>query len=208
MREEWRNQLCDNGGLVGADQFKPSKIQVRLVEDMSDLVEIDLSDEIIEDLDLWEKLAVICKVVGPKMERKIKSWIDEHWHSKMVAKFTPKGFFIVIFTEEDEKDKIMQHGNWFLDNHPIYMQPWFPNFDLVTLAYYEKPIWIRLYNLMIEYWGESNLDKIGRTLGTLLEIDENVVEKDSYLYARIKFIAVKKVPAFIHLKSEDIFWSQ
>ncbi|GLJ54276.1 hypothetical protein SUGI_1164330 [Cryptomeria japonica] len=37
---------------------------------------------------------------------------------------------------------------------------------------YDKPVWIRLYNLPIEYWGDINLEKIGHYLGTLLEIDE------------------------------------
>ncbi|GLJ42725.1 hypothetical protein SUGI_0885840 [Cryptomeria japonica] len=128
-------------------------------------------------MELWDKLAMICRVVGPKIERrKIKSWIEGNWHANMVIKFIPKDYFIIIFAIEEEKGKVLQSGNWFIDNHPIYMQPWFPNFDQVPLAFYESPIWIGLYNLSIEYWGESSLEKIGRMLGTLLEIDEKIVE--------------------------------
>ncbi|GLJ53309.1 hypothetical protein SUGI_1136400 [Cryptomeria japonica] len=137
------------------------------------------------------------------MERNcIKTWIDNQWKSKVVVKFIPKGFFIVIFAEEDEKERILHHGNWFLDGHPLYLQPWFPNFDLVPLVVYDRPIWICLY------WGESNLEKIGRTLGTLLEIDENIVENDSYLYARLITEAVKEIRSHIYIKSMNRIWSR
>ncbi|GLJ24146.1 hypothetical protein SUGI_0460630 [Cryptomeria japonica] len=68
--------------------------------------------------------------------------------------------------------------------------------------------WIRLYNLPIKYWGEESLENIGRSLGKLLEIDEKIVEGDSYLYARMRVAAVKQIPSMIMLKSEDRSWRQ
>ncbi|GLJ54349.1 hypothetical protein SUGI_1166730 [Cryptomeria japonica] len=184
MRECLRKLFWNNGGFASnvhggeATEFKSESQTVVEAEP----VKIDLSDEIEENIDLWEELVVV--------------------------KFISRGLFIVIFAEVEEKEKVLLHGNWFVDNHPSYMQLWFPNFDLVPLAPYDNPIWIHLYNLSIEYWGESSLDRFGRTLGSLLEIDEGLVENDSYLYARIKIIAVIRVPSKICFKSIGRIWTQ
>lgn len=68
---------------------------------------------------------------------------------------------------------------------------------------YNNRIWIRLYNILIEYWGDSCLDKIGHSLGTLLDVDEQIIEDDSYLYARLKLATVKKVPLKLLLQFVD-----
>ncbi|GLJ16522.1 hypothetical protein SUGI_0282250 [Cryptomeria japonica] len=76
------------------------------------------------------------------------------------------------------------------------------------LAVYETLVWIRLFNLPIEYWGDQCLEKIGRTLGTLLEIDEGIVESDSYIYARMKIAAVEQIPPHINLRTTNGVWKQ
>ncbi|GLJ36868.1 hypothetical protein SUGI_0744910 [Cryptomeria japonica] len=93
-----------------------------------------------------------------------------------MIKFLPKGFFVSIFPKEEDRDHIISLQNWFLDDHPLYIQPWSPNFDLTSLAVYDKLVWIRLYNLPIEYWSEACLETIKRSLGTLLEIYEDIIE--------------------------------
>ncbi|GLJ26263.1 hypothetical protein SUGI_0504740 [Cryptomeria japonica] len=89
----------------------------------------------------------------------------------------------------------------------FYIQPWAPHFDPTPLAVYFEPVWIQLYNLSIEYWSEELWEKIGRTLGTLLETDFDDVE-DICKCARMKIAAVKKIPERITLVSEFGEWSQ
>ncbi|GLJ23080.1 hypothetical protein SUGI_0435700 [Cryptomeria japonica] len=105
-----------------------NRVNLRLLKAESDgnLLLTDLSKEIEEDTDVWEELAIICIIIGPKYgRRRIKEWVEEHWKSNAIIKFIPKGFFIAIFMETEEKEKIMHQGNWFVDNYPLYMQPWF-----------------------------------------------------------------------------------
>ncbi|GLJ14434.1 hypothetical protein SUGI_0233390 [Cryptomeria japonica] len=155
---------------------------------------LELSEDVEEDIDLWKKLAIICRFVGRRSGRSIiKKWVSEKWSSQSVIKFIPKGVFVVIFAEEEARKKVLFQQNWFLDGIPLYLQPWQSNFDPVPLGVYNNPIWTRLYNLPIAYWDESCLEKIGRSLGTLLAIDEQIVESDSYIYARLKLAAVKHI---------------
>ncbi|GLJ30115.1 hypothetical protein SUGI_0595610 [Cryptomeria japonica] len=118
----------------------------------------------------------------------------------------PKGFFIVIFMDEEVRNKILIQQNWFMEECPIYLQPWQPNFNPLPLAVYNHPVWICLYNLPLEYWNDSCLEKIGRSLGTLIDIDNGIMESDSYLYTRMKIVAVKKIPSNLSLLSGDNVW--
>ncbi|GLJ47619.1 hypothetical protein SUGI_1005820 [Cryptomeria japonica] len=120
----------------------------------------------------------------------------------------PKGFFVAIFAEKEIRNQILNSKNWFLDNLPLYIQPWTPNFNPTRLAVYETLVWIRLFNLQIEYWGDQCLEKIGRTLGTLLEIDEGIVESDLYIYARMKIEVVEQIPPQTNLRTANGVWNQ
>lgn len=172
-------------------------------------IKIDLIEEVEDERFLFEKQAVIARFIVPKMYRKtIHDWVDNNWRKHIVIKFIPKGFFVAIFTEESERNHILEKKNWYLGNHPLYIQPWTPNFNPTPLAVYEVSAWIRLFNLPIEYWSDSSLEKIGRTLGTLLEIDEEIIENDLYTYTRLKIAAVKTIPQSITILASNGAWNQ
>ncbi|GLJ36461.1 hypothetical protein SUGI_0732240 [Cryptomeria japonica] len=120
----------------------------------------------------------------------------------------PKGFFIVVFASEEERQKILEGGLWTMNDKPMYIQKWYRNFNPLKTEPYEKPIWIRLNNLPMEYWSEEALEKIGRSMGTLMEIDVEIATRNSYLYARMKLAAVKRIPQLIKLRSHDMEWLQ
>ncbi|GLJ48891.1 hypothetical protein SUGI_1031190 [Cryptomeria japonica] len=133
---------------------------------------IDVSEEIEEDINFLKDLAIICRFIGPRTDRKsIEKWIEETWKTPQITKFMRKGFFIVVFASEEERRKVLEGGLWTMNGKPLYIQKWFRNFNPLKTEPYERPIWIRLNNLPLEYWSEEALEKIGRSLGTLMEID-------------------------------------
>ncbi|GLJ18959.1 hypothetical protein SUGI_0339080 [Cryptomeria japonica] len=143
---------------------------------------IDFTDELEEDMFFWEKHAT-------------------------VIKFIPKGFFVVLFEDGEDRNQILNQENWFANNHAIYLQPWSSNFDPIPLVVYFAPVWIRLYNLPIEYWSEDLLEKIGRTLGTLLEVDFDD-EDDLCKYARLRIAVVKRIPEPVTFLISSDEWPQ
>ncbi|GLJ45444.1 hypothetical protein SUGI_0956930 [Cryptomeria japonica] len=155
---------------------------------------------------MWEDLVVIARITSPKKSKQnIKHWIKGNWGNQVVVKFIPKGFFVAIFIEKGTRDQILSSKNWFFDNLPLNIQPWTPNFNPSRLAVYENPIWIRMFNLPIEYWGDQCLEKIVCTLGTLQENDEEIIESDSYIYARMKIVVVE---SHINLRTANGIWKQ
>ncbi|GLJ30026.1 hypothetical protein SUGI_0593620 [Cryptomeria japonica] len=106
-------------------------------------IEIDLIEEVEDERFFFEKQAVIARFIGPKMSRKtIHNWVDNNQGKHIVINFIPKGFFVAVFTEEYERNHILEKENWYLGKHPLYIQPWTPKFDPIPLAVYEEPVWI------------------------------------------------------------------
>ncbi|GLJ45678.1 hypothetical protein SUGI_0961400 [Cryptomeria japonica] len=95
-----------------------------------------------------------------------------------------------------------------MGDHPLFLQPWNPNFDPTKLRPYEEPLCIRLYNLPIEYWGDECLENIGRTLGTLIDIDWDILESDLGKYVRLKIITINEIPQSIGLIVKEAKWCQ
>ncbi|GLJ17224.1 hypothetical protein SUGI_0298390 [Cryptomeria japonica] len=174
-----------------------------------ELQPIDVSEEIEVDLEYLKDLAIIFRFIGPRMERKkICKWICENWKTPQIMKFLPCGFFIVIFATEEERMKILDGGVWFIDSTPLYIQRCHMNFNPLITKPYEKPIWICLNNLPMEYWMEEALNKIGLSLGTLIDIDTEIAEGDSYLYARLQLAVVRVIPPEIRLLAHGKEWIQ
>ncbi|GLJ07916.1 hypothetical protein SUGI_0077090 [Cryptomeria japonica] len=109
--------------------------------------------------------------------------------------------------EDTERKRILNQEKWYADKHAVYLQPWKPNFNPIPLLVYSNPIWINIYNLPIEYWEESYLGKIGRTLGSVLEINFND-EGELCKLVKIKVAAVNKIPEYIYLQTTNDIWRQ
>ncbi|GLJ54413.1 hypothetical protein SUGI_1168630 [Cryptomeria japonica] len=108
-----------------------------------------------------------------------------------------RGFFIVVFAIEEEHQKISEGGLWLMDKKPLYIQKWYRNFYPLMTETYDKPIWIRLNNLLMEYWIEEALEKVQS-----IEIEE---DKNFYLiYGKSNHDTVKcKIP-----KKEKKIWRE
>ncbi|GLJ08232.1 hypothetical protein SUGI_0084560 [Cryptomeria japonica] len=171
-------------------------------------VRLDFTKELKEDLVFWEDYIVIAKIIGLNWPRKeIRNWVECNWGKRTVTKFITEGFFVVLFEEREERNRALTDRNWFIKSHDVYIQPWTPHFDPAPLAVYSEPVWIRLYNLPIEYWSEDLWEKIGRTLGTLLETNYDD-EEDICKCARLRIATVKSIPERITLVSDHGEWSQ
>ncbi|GLJ17995.1 hypothetical protein SUGI_0317120 [Cryptomeria japonica] len=158
--------------------------------------------------DALQNQLVIARIIGLNWSRKvIRDWVEGNWGSQVAIKFIPKGFFVVLFEKESVRDSILNHQNWIVNRHALYLQSWTPNFNPIPLVHYSNSVWIRLYNLPIEYWGDGLLEKVGRTLGTLLEVDVDD-EADLCKYVRLRIAAVRRIPESINLLTTNGEWSQ
>lgn len=132
------------------------------------------------------KNAVICRFNGfwPKTDA-LYQWIHTTWTEHCQINLCSKGFFIVNFYTEEEKERILNEGPWFWGNAGLFITPWFPEFDPNTMVVTRMPVWVRLHNLPIHFWHHNTLSVIGNTLGKMQKVDPETHIKGIFTFARI-----------------------
>lgn len=158
-----------------------------------------------------EKKAVICRFNGfwPKTEA-LYEWIHTIWTKNCQIHLCSKGFFIVIFLEVEEKEKILNEGPWFWGSAGLFVTPWFPEFDANTTVVSRMPVWVRLHNLPLHFWHFRTLTAIGNTLGKMLKIDTDRHLKGIFTFARIcvEVDLSQGLPESIFLNFNNTQWKQ
>lgn len=87
--------------------------------------------------------AMIYKFMGFwTTERALCLWIKQQWKPKVDVRLHlgAKGFFTVVFTNLDDKDRIFDGGPYFFASAGLYMKPWKPNFALEQETFKQVPV--------------------------------------------------------------------
>ena len=78
-----------------------------------------------------------------RLATKPKGNIDLHLGSK--------GFFTMVFTNIEDKDRIFEGGPYFFAAAGLYMRPWVMNFVPKQETFTSILVWVRLYSLPLDY---------------------------------------------------------
>ena len=105
-------------------------------------------------IELWNEKALIGKFVGiwPK-EKDLIKWISSVWNPKghYDLQLGSKGFFTIIFFNQEDRDRILEGGPYFFFYAGLYLRPWKERFNPETEDLTVAPVWIRLFSLPGEY---------------------------------------------------------
>ncbi|KAL2928967.1 hypothetical protein RDABS01_034378, partial [Bienertia sinuspersici] len=149
------------------------------------MVTIDMVD-IEEEITYWSS-AMICFVLG----------LDK-------VSMMGRGLFLVRFNTLEQCDKALAGDPQFFDSKPLIMKRWNPDIEMHKENVKTVPIWIRMPNLELKYWGQGCLHKLGDIIGTTLKVDNVTLNKDRLAYARI-LVEVeldKELPDYIRSQNE------
>ena len=69
----------------------------------------------------------------------------------MEIKLGAKGFFTVIFSNLEDKERISEGGPYFMNNAGLFMRHWVDCYNLENENMLAAPVWIRLFGLPIEF---------------------------------------------------------
>jgi hypothetical protein len=132
--------------------------------------------------------ALIFKFTGLwPTEKMLCNWIKYHWKSsgEVELHLGLKGFFIVVFMNLEERDKVFEGGAYFHTSVGLYIRPWKENFSPEKETFKNVPSWLRLYSLPLDYWLPSTLEAIGNKLRKYAKTLEATLKGIYTSYARI-----------------------
>lgn len=104
--------------------------------------------------DQMETYVVICKFLGIWPTKKaLYTWIRNYWKPKgeITLHIGSKGFFTVVFTNLEDKDKVFEGGPYFYAVARLYMRPLVTNCVPERETFTSVLVWIRLYSLPLDY---------------------------------------------------------
>ena len=157
--------------------------------------------------------ALICKFVGYwPAEKDMLTWIQQRWKPKghVELKLGAKGFFTVIFSNLEDRERIFEEGPYFMNNAGLFMRDWVDCYNPEKESMLAAPIWIRLFGLPTEFWDPEILKGIGNTIGSFVKVAESTKRGRYTTYARICAYMNITEPLLdsIELEYHDEIWNQ
>ncbi|XP_075085004.1 uncharacterized protein LOC142168244 [Nicotiana tabacum] len=145
----------------------PELVEVNLV---AKLEKLDLEAETMK----W-KYALIIYVIGEKPRYNyIHRYINQMWNTVTMPELYSHddGYFMVRFHSMTDMKKLLCDGPYIVNNRPMIMKQWSPQFDFDAEFLTEIPLWVRFPKLPMNCWGGSSLSRIASIIGILLFADE------------------------------------
>src|SRR5688572_26648021 len=108
------------------------------------------------------------------------------WGPKGIDKIaqTSRGIFIVRFHIIQNRDKVIEEGIQMFDRKPVIIKAWKSGIEMSKIMVDKVPIWIRLPNLDLKYWGKAALTKIAGLVGKPIKADSATTTKEKLMFAR------------------------
>ena len=94
------------------------------------------------------------------------------------------GLTIVKFNDEATRDFVLETGMVHFDKKLVIVRPWTQDLDTIRLVR-SVPLWIRLPNLGLQYWGQKCLSAMVSTIGKPIMVDKFTKERSMIRYERI-----------------------
>ena len=89
------------------------------------------------------------------------------------------------FRDPDARDLVMESGPWHLAGSPFIFHAWQPGMDMLNIELTSIPIWVKFYNILLEYWTNMSLGHIASVVGNPLHLDSLIDNQSKLSFARI-----------------------
>ncbi|XP_062116247.1 uncharacterized protein LOC133830306 [Humulus lupulus] len=91
---------------------------------------------------------------------------------------------MVKFRDEATRDLVLESGVIHFDRKPVILRPWTTDIDTLK-SIKSVPVWIRLPDLGLQYWGTKCLSALVSTIGKPIMIDKVTKDRSMIKFARI-----------------------
>ncbi|XP_062104064.1 uncharacterized protein LOC133815224 [Humulus lupulus] len=142
--------------------------------------------EVAEQAQNWSS-SVICMVMGSNPPFAVfEGFVKRIWGHLGIERVVRMnmGLTIVKFNDEATRDFVLENGIVQFDKKPVIVRPWTQDLDNIRLVR-SVPLWIRLPNLGLQYWGKKCLSALVSTIGKPIMVEKFTKDRSMIRYARV-----------------------
>lgn len=157
--------------------------------------------------------ALIFKFVGVWLsERDLTKSIQQKWQPQghIELKLGAKGFFMVIFSNLQDKERVFENGPYFYYNVGLFMHFWEECYNPDKETFLAALVWFRLFGLPTNFWDPKILEGIGNSIGSFIKIVESTKKGRYTSYPRICVYMnlASTIPDSVELEYHEDVWQQ
>ncbi|XP_074266603.1 uncharacterized protein LOC141589882 [Silene latifolia] len=162
--------------------------------------------DVTPELKYWSS-AISCFVLGANPPSQVLGgFVRRIWKDLSISTvaFQPNGVCLIRFKNKEDKQRALQSEPLFFDNKPFIVKDLTPGMKFSKDKPASVPVWIRLHDLDIKYWGLA-LPKIAGLVGKPLHCDQATKDREYLGFARY-LVEVKigdPLPDFVDFIDEN-----
>uniref|UniRef100_A0A803PY04 Reverse transcriptase domain-containing protein n=1 Tax=Cannabis sativa TaxID=3483 RepID=A0A803PY04_CANSA len=134
----------------------------------------------------WES-TIVCMVLGANPPIAVfEGFIRRIWGNLGIAQIARMngGCTIMEFNDVATRDHVLENGIVQFDHKSVIIRPWSSDLNAIRLVK-SVPLWIRLYDLGLHYWGSNCLSVLVSTIGKPIMTNKVTKERTMVKFARI-----------------------
>ena len=83
------------------------------------------------------------------------------------------------------RDWVLDNGPWYFAGRPIILRFWKPGMEMLNAQITSLPIWVKFFNIPLEYWTVTSLGYIASVVGISMHLDTLTENHSRLSFARI-----------------------
>ncbi|XP_028090815.1 uncharacterized protein LOC114291026 [Camellia sinensis] len=95
------------------------------------------------------------------------------------------GFMFFIFDDMDACGRVLEEGPWYMGNQLLLLKKWKRMMRLTKEHVSQIPVWIKLFNVPMEYWDFERQSRISSKIGLPLFMDHLTSTGSTVSFARV-----------------------
>ncbi|XP_028066232.1 uncharacterized protein LOC114269176 [Camellia sinensis] len=98
--------------------------------------------------------------------------------------------FMFFFENSDSCSKVLEGGPWYIGNQLLILKKWKRMMRLTKEQVSQIPVWVKLFNVPMEYWDDEGLSRIASKIGVPLFMDHLSSSGNRISFARCEHCKV------------------
>lgn len=140
-----------------------------------------------EGLEKWESC-----LVGYFLDKKlpfnyIRNSASNQWNNMGLKEVLANGdgFMFFMFDNVDSCERVLEGGPWYMGNQLLLLKRWKRMMKLTKEYVSQIPVWVKLFNVPMEYWDFEGLSRIASKIGIPLFMDHLTSTGTRVSFARV-----------------------